>query len=206
MPDDTHINLQQTAAALPQELETRTIERADALARQSATSEILSVLSRSPSDIRPVFEAIVARAAQLCEAELSSVFRFEDGRLYLVAVHSLSPEEAAAVHSVFPRPPARNCIVGRAFLDIRPVQIEDVLAEPDYDARIREGPQSVIAFRSAFGVPICCDGSTSLAASGARSSPSPPPSSSSSRPLPTRPSSQWRTRGCSANCRPALTS
>src|SRR5215831_3188206 len=63
MPDDTHINLQQTVAVLRQELETRTIERDDALARQSATSEILSVLSRSPSDIRPVFEAIVARGA-----------------------------------------------------------------------------------------------------------------------------------------------
>ena len=57
----------------------------------------------------------------MCEAELSSVFRFEDGLLHLVAVHSLSPEEAAAVHNVFPRPPARNFITGHAFLDIRPV-------------------------------------------------------------------------------------
>ena len=156
---------QQVIANLQQQLDERTAERdalrrelADSREQQSATSEILSVISRSPSDIRPVFEAIVARAAQLCEAELSSVFRFEDGLLHLVAVHGQSPEEAAAVHSVFPRPPARNFISGRAFLDIRPVQIEDVLAEPDYDARIREGPQSVIGFRSALGVPICRDG------------------------------------------------
>jgi len=156
---------QQLIANLQQQFDERTAERdalrgelADSREQQSATREILSVISRSPSDIRPVFEAIVARAAQLCEAEPSSVFRFEDGRLHLVAVHSLSPEEAAAVHSVFPRPPARNFITGRAFLDIRPVQIEDVLAEPDYDAPIREGPQSVIGFRSALGVPICRDG------------------------------------------------
>jgi len=156
---------QQLIANLQQQFDERTAERdalrgelADSREQQSATREILSVISRSPSDIRPVFEAIVARAAQLCEAELSSVFRFEDGRLHLVAVHSLSPEEAAAVHSVFPRPPARNFITGRAFLDSRPVQIEDVLAEPDYDAPIREGPQSVIGFRSALGVPICRDG------------------------------------------------
>ena len=79
MPDDTHINLQQTVAVLRQELETRTIERDDALARQSATSEILGVVARSPADIQPVFDAIVAHAAKLCEAEFSAVARFGDG-------------------------------------------------------------------------------------------------------------------------------
>jgi hypothetical protein len=79
MPDDTQIDLRQTIAGLRRELEVRTAERDDALARQSATSEILSVISRSPSDIRPVLEATLAHAAQLCEAELNSVFRFEDG-------------------------------------------------------------------------------------------------------------------------------
>src|SRR5215469_14055469 len=139
MPDDTHIDLQQTVAALRQELEATRAERNEALARQSATSEILSVISRSPSDIRPVFEAIVARAAQLCEAELGAVFRFQEGLLHLVAVDSMSPEEAAIAHSVYPRPPARNFVVGRAFLDGRPVQFEDVRTEPDYDARMTEG-------------------------------------------------------------------
>src|SRR6516165_6235849 len=145
---------QQVIANLQQQLDERTAER-DALRRELADSR---EQQSATSEIRPVLEAIVARAAQLCEAELSSVFRFEDGLLHLVAVHGQSPEEAAAVHSVFPRPPARNFISGRAFLDSRPVQIEDVLAEPDYDARIREGPQSVIGFRSALGVPICRDG------------------------------------------------
>jgi two-component system, NtrC family, sensor kinase len=79
MADDTHLDLRQTVAALREELEATRAERDAAAARQSATSEILRVISRSPSDIRPVFEAIVARAAELCEAELNSVFRFEDG-------------------------------------------------------------------------------------------------------------------------------
>ena len=104
MPNDTQIDLQQTVAALRQELEATRAERTEALARQSATSEILRVISRSPSDIRPVFEAIVARAAQLCEAEFSVVARFEDGLLHLVALHSMSPEEAAAAHSTYPLP------------------------------------------------------------------------------------------------------
>ena len=54
MPDDTQIDLRQTIVALRRELD-------EARAGQSATSEILSVISRSPSDIRPVFDAIVAR-------------------------------------------------------------------------------------------------------------------------------------------------
>jgi two-component system, NtrC family, sensor kinase len=79
MPDDTQIDLGRSIAALRRELDTRTAERDEALARQSATSEILSVIARSPTDVQPVFDAIVGSAARLCEAEFSAVARFDEG-------------------------------------------------------------------------------------------------------------------------------
>ena len=89
-------------------------ETREALEQQTATSEILSVISRSPSDIRPVFEAIVAHAASLCEAEFSAVARLEDGLLHLVALNNMSPDESPAFHSLFPRSPGR-----RSFATVR---------------------------------------------------------------------------------------
>ncbi len=158
LDDDNPADLRQTIAALRRELDERTTERDEALAQQAATSEILSVISRSPTDIRPVFEAIVARAARLCEADFSAVARFDDGLLHLVAVHSLSPQETAAFHSLFPRAPGRHFGMGHAFVEAQPVHIEDVLAELDYDSRTLEVLQSVANYRSFLGVPIFREG------------------------------------------------
>src|SRR5689334_65136 len=82
-------------------------KRAQAAQRQSherltATSEILQVISRSPSDAQPVFEAIVASAARLCDAEFSAVARPENGLLHLVAINNMSAAETAAYRSLFP--------------------------------------------------------------------------------------------------------
>jgi two-component system NtrC family sensor kinase len=133
-------------------------ETREALEQQTATSEILSVISRSPTDIRPVFEAIVARAASLCEAEFSAVARFEDGLLHLAALHSMSPEETAAFYTLFPRPPARKFAMGRAFIDARPAHLEDVLTDLDYDPLTLEVLQSVAGYRSFLAVPIFREG------------------------------------------------
>ena len=77
--DHTATDLRPSIAELRRELDERTAERDEALAQQAATGEILSVISRSPADIQPVLEAIVARAATLCEAEFSAAARLEDG-------------------------------------------------------------------------------------------------------------------------------
>jgi hypothetical protein len=158
MLDDAATELRQTVAALRRELDQRTAERDEALARQTATSEILGVISRSPTDTRPVFDAIVAHAAGLCEAEFSVAAKLEDGLLHLVAVHSMSPEETAAFHSLFPRAPGRHFVMGRAFVEAQPVHFEDVLAELEYDSRTLEVLQSVAKYRSFLGVPIFREG------------------------------------------------
>ena len=127
---------------------------AEALEQQAATSEILRVISSSPTDATPVFEAIVGSAARLCEAGFSAVARFDDGLLHLVAINNMSPGETEAYHSLFPRPPHRGFVMGRAFVDGRPVHIDDVLADPDYDPRTLEVLQQAAAYRTFLGIPV----------------------------------------------------
>src|SRR5260370_15050608 len=158
MLDEAATDLRQTLAALQRELDQRSAERDEALAQQAATSEILSVISRSPTEVRPVFEAIVGRAAVVCAADFSAVARFEDGLLHLVAVHSMSSVETAAFHSLFPRAPVRNFVMGRAFVDAQPVHSDDVLVEPNYDTQTRDVLQSVVKYRSFLAVPIIRQG------------------------------------------------
>ena len=147
-----------TIAELEEKLRERTAERDGAVAQQTATAEILHVISGSSTDIRPVFDAIVGNAAKLCEAEFSAVAQFDKGLLHLEAINNMSPEETTAFHSLFPRPPGRGFVMGRAFVDGRPAHLRDVLAERDYDVRTREVLQSVAGYRSFLGVPILGEG------------------------------------------------
>src|SRR5262249_26295766 len=145
---DTAANLRQTVAALERKLEEYAKERDEAHAQRTATSEILRAIARSPTELQPVFETIVANGASLCEAEFSAVARFEDGLLHLVALNNMSPNEAAAFRSLFPRSPGRHFAMGRAFVDAQPAHLADVLSDPGYDPRTVEVLQSVAGYRS----------------------------------------------------------
>jgi hypothetical protein len=103
---------------------------AEALEQQAATSEILRVIRSSPADVQPAFDAIVESAARLCDAEFSAVARFDDGLLHLVAINNMLPGEAEAYHSLFPRPPHRGFILGRALVDGGPVHVEGCPGRP----------------------------------------------------------------------------
>ncbi len=77
---------------LLQELQARNRELTEALEQQTATAEILRVISSSPTDVQPVFEAIVQSAVRLCEAVNGSVSRFDGSLIHLVAQHGMSAE------------------------------------------------------------------------------------------------------------------
>src|SRR5690348_14264652 len=119
--------------ALRHSLEEERKKTVEARERQAATGEILRLISSSPGDVLPVFEAIVDHAARLCDATFSAVARLEGGQLHLVAVSNMSPEETQAYQSLFPRPPRRDFVIGRAVVDAQPVHVEDVRRDPDYD-------------------------------------------------------------------------
>ena len=130
-------------------------ETREALEQQTATAEILQVISRSPTDVQPVFDAIAERAMTLCEARIGGVARFDGERVHLVAYHGVSPEASDAMRAAFPMKPGRGAIMARAIRERVPVQIADVQADPDYaqkDAARQAG------FRSNLAVPMLREG------------------------------------------------
>src|SRR5262249_10919834 len=98
-------------------------ETKEALEQQTATAEILRVISGSPTDVQPVFDAIADAAMRLCGAHSSLVTTFDGELLHLVAQADISPEGREAVRDVYPRPPSRGFASGRSVLTRAIVQI-----------------------------------------------------------------------------------
>jgi two-component system, NtrC family, sensor kinase len=101
-------------------------ETQEALARQTATADILKVIASSPNDVQPVFDVIVERAVRLCGARMGRVYRYDDGVIHLVAGHGLSVPGLSTVQQVFPRPAADDTTAGRAIRSRRPYFITDI--------------------------------------------------------------------------------
>ncbi|HEY9067261.1 MAG TPA: GAF domain-containing protein, partial [Burkholderiaceae bacterium] len=130
-------------------------ETKEALEQQTATAEILQVISRSPTDVQPVFDAIAERALALCEATVGGVTRFDGELVHLVAFHGASPEASAAMLASFPMPVGRGAITARAIAERAPVQIQDVLADPDYTLK---DVTRLAGYRSNLAVPMLREG------------------------------------------------
>ncbi len=86
------------------ELEARNRELTEALEQQTATSEILKVISSSPADIQPVFDTIVRSSVRLCDALFAVAHRFDGSGIYPVATYNFTPESLAALHGFYPAP------------------------------------------------------------------------------------------------------
>src|SRR5262249_30988476 len=78
-------------ARLMNELRDRTVELSESLEQQTATSEVLGVISSSPGELEPVFQAMLANAIRICEANFGVLFRFEDGRVRAAAMLGVPP-------------------------------------------------------------------------------------------------------------------
>ena len=132
------------------ELDARNRELTEALEQQTATSEILRVLSRSPTDAQPVFDAIAAATLKLCEANSANVFTFDGALLHLVAIAETSPEGMDAVRHHWPRPLDRGTAASRAVLSRSVAAIHDTHSDPDFALKslARWG------FRSILGIPL----------------------------------------------------
>ena len=86
----------------------------EALERQTGTGEILRLISRFQTDVQPVFDAIAAKALDLCRATTGWVYRFDGELIHIAAAHSLRPEAVAVVRESYPMPPSRGGAVPRA--------------------------------------------------------------------------------------------
>jgi two-component system, NtrC family, sensor kinase len=111
----------------------RTRELTESLAQQTATSEVLRVISSSPGDLEPVFQAMLENAVRICEAKFGILFRFERDVVRPAGMVGVSPEFAEFVrHGVRPSPVTA---VGRVAASKKAVHIVDLQADPGYRER-----------------------------------------------------------------------
>ena len=128
-------------------------ETREALEQQTATSEILAVMSQSQTDAQPVFEAIVRSALRLCDGFFSIVYRFDGEMMSVAADHQVNPRASAALRALYPAPARRDHIVGRALLDRRRYHITDVATDPELGGN-RNAFLSAFPYRTALAVPM----------------------------------------------------
>ncbi len=130
------------------ELDSRNAALTEALEQQTATSEILRVISGSPRDAQPVFDTIARAALSLCAANTALVARYDGTLIHIASVASTSDAGSDAVRAIFPRPPSLDNGTTRAVLTCNTVMIPDVTADPAFgtiEASLASGFHSVLA-------------------------------------------------------------
>jgi len=129
-------------------------ETKEALAQQTATADVLKVISRSTFDLQVVLDTLLTSAIRLCGTDRGMIFRYDGDSCHAVAAHNLPPEFL----ELWERTPiraGRGTTVGRALLERRPIQIVDVKADPEYAF---DEAQKMFAFRTVLAVPMLREG------------------------------------------------
>ena len=139
--------LQESYANLEQKVEQRTRELSASLEQQTATADVLKVISRSTFDLQSVLDTLVELAARLCTADMGMIFQ-QDGDFYRLAANLGFSPEAEQYAAEHPVRLDRSTVPGRVALENRAIHVPDVLADPQYD------DQRAFGFRTSLGVPL----------------------------------------------------
>jgi two-component system NtrC family sensor kinase len=134
-----------------------TRERDAVLEQQTATADILKLISQTTLDLRAVLEAVVRSAVQLCDADTGVIRRRDGDRYPLAATFGLTDEERDHF-ARYSAKPDRGSVFGRAILELRPIHVPDLLADRHLDQGRLQDYASAINIRSGLGVPLLREG------------------------------------------------
>src|SRR5262245_23540681 len=129
-------------------------ELRQSLQQQTATADVLKVISRSAFDLQTVLNTLTESVARLCDADMASMHRQERTNYRAIATYGGPPEHREATLAL-PFEAGRGSVIGRTVLERRPIQVADVLADPEYAF---QEVQQKIGYRTVLSVPLLREG------------------------------------------------